>query len=81
MWSLSAMMLASTAPPMKTMCFLLGGSSILTLNLSNLEASPFNTFVNHCCLSSFSNLDGRPGYMDEPPLRTIDLYNVDLMST
>src|SRR3954463_5902179 len=40
MFSLSAMMFASTAPPRNTICLLLGGSSILTLNLLNRSGFP-----------------------------------------
>ncbi|EDZ73257.1 hypothetical protein AWRI1631_42080 [Saccharomyces cerevisiae AWRI1631] len=81
MWSLSAMILAKTAPPMKTICFLLGGSSILTLNLSSLEGSLCKTLLNHNCFNSFSNLEGSPGYILEPPERTMALYRELLIST
>lgn len=79
-WSLSFIMFARTAPPMKTMCLLLGGSSILTLNFSSRSGLPCSTLVSHSCLSSFSKREGRPGYMDEPPLSTIALYKLDRTS-
>merc|ERR1719357_1819344 len=41
--SLSFMTSASTAPPMNTISFLLGGSSILILNLASRSVSPLST--------------------------------------
>src|SRR5947207_14185685 len=72
-FSLSAMIFAKTAPPRKTICLLLGGSSILTLNLPSRSGLPCNTLVSHSCFSSFSNLLGRPGYMLLPPDKTMAL--------
>src|SRR5271154_876155 len=63
MSSLSAIIFASTAPPRNTICLLLGGSSIRTLNLLSRSGFPPSTRVNHSCLSSFSSRDGSPGYM------------------
>jgi hypothetical protein len=79
--SLSAMILASTAPPRNTICLLLGGSSIRTLNLLNLSGFPPRTFVSHNCLSSFSNREGRPGYMELPPDKTMALKSEARTST
>src|SRR2546421_3787255 len=76
MFSLSAMIFASTAPPRNTMCLRRGGSSILTLNLFNRSGFPCNTLVNHSCFNSFSNLLGKPGYMLLPPDKTIALYRL-----
>ncbi len=81
MLSLSAMILASTAPPRNTMCRLRGGSSILTLNLLSRSGLPPSTLVSHSCLISFSSRDGRPGYMLLPPDRTMALKSDDRTST
>ena len=68
--SLSFMTSARTAPPMNTMSFLLGGSSILILNLASLSVSPFKTRSRCNCLISLSSLLGSPGYIVEPPDKT-----------
>lgn len=66
---------ARTAPPIKTISLRLGGSSTRILNFCNFCPSPFNTRSRYNCLISRSNLDGRPGYIVDPPLRTMCLYN------
>src|SRR5690606_34945273 len=81
MLSLSAMMLASTAPPRNTMCLLRGGSSIRTLNLFSLSGFPPSTRVSHSCFSSFSSREGRPGYMLLPPDSTMALKSEGRTST
>jgi len=102
---LSFMIFAKTAPPVKTMPFLLGGSSILILNFylkklnqtlisiqynlfkyfkpeknlikikhtENFSVFPFRTLSKYNCLSSLSKRLGRPGYMVDPPDRTMCL--------
>lgn len=54
------------------------GESRLTFNL---DPSPPRTRVKYSCFISFSNLDGNPGYIDDPPERTICLYSSDRVST
>jgi hypothetical protein len=61
---------ANTAPPMKTMSFLLGGSLILILNFANLSVSPLSTLSRYNCLISLSNLLGKPWYIVDPPDKT-----------
>merc|ERR1719431_945749 len=78
--SLSFITSARTAPPMKTMSFLLGGSSILILNLESLSVSPLRTRSRYNCLISLSSLLGSPGYIVDPPDNTICLYSSGLIS-
>ena len=47
-----------------------GGLEGLTASLS---VSPFRTLSRYSCLISLSSLEGRPGYMVEPPDRTMCL--------
>lgn len=47
----------------------------------NLDPSPPRTLVRYSCFISFSNLDGNPGYIELPPLRTMCLYSSCLVST
>ena len=37
------------------------------------EVSPLRTFCKYNCLTSFSSLLGKPGYIDEPPDKTMCL--------
>eukprot|EP00095_Tigriopus_kingsejongensis_P006946 maker-scaffold1282_size50771-snap-gene-0.20 protein:Tk06946 transcript:maker-scaffold1282_size50771-snap-gene-0.20-mRNA-1 annotation:"hypothetical protein AWRI1631_42080" len=71
--SLSFMTLARTAPPMKTMSLRRGGSSMRILNLAKRSVSPLRTRSKYNCLISRSRREGRPGYMVEPPERTMCL--------
>lgn len=39
----------------------------------NLEPSPPRTLVKYNCFISFSSRDGNPGYIEEPPDKTMCL--------
>merc|ERR1719192_2973684 len=69
---------ARTAPPMKTMSFLLGGSSILILNLESLSVSPLRTLSRYNCFISLSSLLGSPGYMAELVFMAIQEADIDI---
>lgn len=63
------------------MCLRRGGSSMRILNLSSLSGLLCSTREKYSCFISFSRRDGRPGYIDEPPERTMCLYSSPRMST
>lgn len=45
------------------------------------DGSPFSTLVRYSCFISFSSRLGRPGYILDPPERTICLYSSERTST
>lgn len=55
-----------------------GEIASLTLRRSGF---PCRTLVSHSCFSSFSSLEGSPGYMLLPPLKTIALNRLLRTST
>ncbi len=61
------------APPRYTMCLRCGGSSICNLNFFKRLSSPFKTFFKYNERMSFSKRDGKPGYMVDPPDKTMCL--------